>query len=93
VRVFVETQWYVGEANGRVAVYQGIPATVAGFHFSHVEVQTTIPAAEVEALPSYEQLPDGITADSRAEAFQIIDRIRDQLELLRNGADQPESSP
>ncbi len=30
VRIYLDRQWYVGESNGNVAVFQGIPATIGG---------------------------------------------------------------
>jgi PPM family protein phosphatase len=75
-RIYVDRQWYVGESGGRVAVYQGIPATFGGLRFSHVELQTEIPSDEVAQLPVWEQLPDGITANDRSEALQIVEQIR-----------------
>jgi protein phosphatase len=76
LRIYVDRQWYVGESGGRVAVYQGIPATFGGLRFSHVELQTEIPSDEVAQLPVWEQLPDGITANDRSEALQIVEQIR-----------------
>jgi serine/threonine protein phosphatase PrpC len=75
LRAFVESQWYVGVDAGRVAVYQGIPAQVLGFRFSHVEVQTEIDASEAMAIPTYRDLPDGLTAPSREDALQIVEEI------------------
>ncbi len=79
VRVYVDRQWYVGEADGHVAVYQGIPAKVGGLRFSHVELETDIPASEVAQLPQYPALSDGITANDRIEAIGIVEQIRRDL--------------
>jgi PPM family protein phosphatase len=76
VRVYLDRQWYVGESNGNVAVFQGIPATIGGFHFSHVELETDIPVSEVATLPQYPALSDGITANDRTEAMGIVEQIR-----------------
>jgi serine/threonine protein phosphatase PrpC len=76
VRVYLDRQWYVGESNGNVAVYQGIPATFGGVHFSHVELETDIPVSEVAKLPQYPALSDGITANDRTEAMGIVEQIR-----------------
>jgi serine/threonine protein phosphatase PrpC len=86
LRVYVDRQWYVGESAGRVAVYQGIPAEFAGMHFSHVELQTDIPADDVTQLPLYEGLPDGITANDRTEAMQIVDQIRRDVAAAATGS-------
>jgi PPM family protein phosphatase len=79
VRIYLDRQWYVGEANGNVAVYQGIPARFGGLRFSHVEVETDIPASEVAQLPQYPALSDGITANDRTEAEGIVEQIRRDL--------------
>ena len=79
VRVYLDRQWYVGESNGNVAVYQGIPATFGGVHFSHVELETDIPVSEVAKLPQYPALSDGITANDRTEAMGIVEQIRQDL--------------
>ena len=75
-RMFIDRQWYVGESGGRVAVYQGIPAEFAGLRLSHVDFESDIPASDVVALPLYQGLPDGITANDREEALAIVEQIR-----------------
>lgn len=79
VRIYLDRQWYVGEADGHVAVYQGIPATFGGLRFSHVEEETDIPASAVAELPQYPALSDGITANDRPEAEGIVEQIRRDL--------------
>lgn len=76
VRVYLDLQWYVGVSDGRVAVFRGIPAEVGGFELHHVVVETTIRAEDAQALALYRDLPDGITADDRAAADAIVERIR-----------------
>ncbi|MGZ8615138.1 MAG: Stp1/IreP family PP2C-type Ser/Thr phosphatase [Actinomycetota bacterium] len=76
VRAYIDRQWYVGEAEGRVAVFRGIPARPLGITLSDVDTQTEIPADEVLALVIYRDLPDGISAESRDDAFTIVDRMR-----------------
>jgi serine/threonine protein phosphatase PrpC len=86
VRIYLDRQWYVGESGGRVAVYQGIPAEFAGLRFSHVELQTDILADDVTELPLYQQLPDGITANDRTDAMEIVDQIRRDVTAAANGS-------
>lgn len=76
LRLYVDAQWYVGVSDGRVAVFRGIPAEVAGFDLSSVVVETTIPAEEAQALAVYRELPEGITADDREGANEIVEQIR-----------------
>lgn len=84
-RVFIDRQWYVGEAGGRVAVYQGIPAKLAGVSLSRVTFQTSIPAAEAESLPAYRGLSEGITANGREDALAIVEQIRSDLDAASGG--------
>ncbi|MGZ8636837.1 MAG: protein phosphatase 2C domain-containing protein, partial [Actinomycetota bacterium] len=76
LRLYLDTQWFVGVSSGRVAVFRGVPAEVAGLDLHSVVVETTIPAEDAEALALYRELPDGITADDREGADEIVDQIR-----------------
>jgi PPM family protein phosphatase len=78
-RVYVSHQWYVGESNGHVAIYRGIPATVLGYELSHVEVDTAIPTTEAERLQQWQTLRDGITAESLEDARGIVSQIEQDL--------------
>jgi PPM family protein phosphatase len=79
-RGYVDAQWYVGVANGHVAIYRGIPATPLGYHLSHVEEQTDLLAADVQELEIYASLPDGINASSREDAQAVVDQMRKDLQ-------------
>lgn len=77
LRFYLDTQWFVGVSNGRVAIFRGMPAEVAGFELHSVVVETTIRAEDAQALAIYrEQLADGITAEDREAAEAIVERIR-----------------
>jgi hypothetical protein len=41
-----------------------------------VDTQTEIPADDVVALQVYGDLPDGISAESREDAFAIVEQMR-----------------
>ena len=79
LRVYLDTQWFVGVSNGRVAIFRGVPAEVAGLELHSVVVETSIPAEEAEAIGFYRGLPDGITADDRAGAEAIVESIREDV--------------
>jgi len=78
-RAWLDARWYVGESNGRVAVFQGVPATILGFDLSNVDVETGLDAREIAALSLYTELADGINANSREDALAIVDRMRRDL--------------
>ena len=90
-RFYVDRQWYVGVANGHVAVYQGLPASFAGLDFSHVVEETTIPASDAESLTLYADLGDGMTAGSEQAALSIVDQIR--TDITAHGGSTPSPSP
>lgn len=79
-RVYIDRQWYVGDAGGKVAIYNGVPTVVAGFKLSHVEQATTLDANQAERLQPWRGLKDGITAKSFADAKTIVEQIRRDLQ-------------
>jgi protein phosphatase len=89
VRAWLDTRWYLGVANGHVAIYQGIPAEILGFRLSEVDTETEIPALDVLDLPLYRGLVDGINVDSREQALDRIDQIRVDLANAGVGGEQP----
>lgn len=78
-RMYLDTQWYVCVSDGRVAVFRGMPTEVGGFDLHHLVVETTIPAEDAQALALYQDLDEGITANDRAEADAIVERIREDV--------------
>jgi serine/threonine protein phosphatase PrpC len=80
IRVYVQHQWYVGDAGGRVAIYNGIPTTVLSFDLSHVKEMTSLSSAAAERLAPWRGLHDGITAKSLSDARSIVEQIRQDLQ-------------
>lgn len=87
LRLFLDTQWYVGVSNGRVAIFRGVPAEVAGFELHSVVLETSLTATQAESLAAWRRLPEGITADDRPGAEAIVEQIRKDLAQ----AEQPAS--
>jgi len=83
LRLYVDSQWYVGVSDGHVAIFRGIPAEVAGFDLHHVVVETTISAEKAESLALYPDLGDGITAEDRERASAIVEQIRLDVEQMQ----------
>jgi protein phosphatase len=75
LRLYLDSQWFVGVSDGRVAVFRGIPAEVAGVELNSVVVETSIAAEDAQALPLYRELGDGITAADRDDADAIVEQI------------------
>jgi serine/threonine protein phosphatase PrpC len=87
--MWVDSQFYVGESNGRVALYRGIPAAPLGFDLSTpIEEFGDLPAEKITRFPEYQELADGITANSEQDARSIIEQMRAALQ-----PPEPETSP
>jgi protein phosphatase len=78
-RLYVDRQWYVGESDGRVAIYNGIPTKVLALHLSRVTETTELSASRAEQLQPWQDLRDGITAKSLQDAQSIVTQIRADL--------------
>ena len=72
---WVRSQWYVGQADGYVVIYQGVPGTVLG-----VRMQSTSEVTDlaVGSLPTFDAglVDDGIVADSFDGAQRIVTDLR-----------------
>jgi len=79
LRVYLDSQWYVGVSGGHVAVFRGVPAEVGGFSLHSVVTETEISAADAESLALYRDLGDGITAEGREGAEAIVAQIREDV--------------
>jgi protein phosphatase len=87
VRLYLDSQWFVGVSNGRVAIFRGVPAEVAGIEMNSVVVETSIRAGETEELAVWsDRLPEGITVDDRDAAEDVVEQIRTDIERARQNA-------
>ncbi|GEN81498.1 PP2C family protein-serine/threonine phosphatase [Actinotalea fermentans] len=77
---WTQTQYYVGVADGRVAVYRGIPQSVGPLALSEVVEKSDV---RVDDLPAYfrDRLADTLPADDLADA-------RDRVDSLEREADR-----
>jgi protein phosphatase len=74
-KLYVDRQWYVGESQGKVAVYNGIPTVVFGYKLSHVDQLSNLSAVSAERLQQWTSLKDGITATSKTDAERVVTQI------------------
>jgi len=72
---YTQTQYYVGEDSGNVAIFRGINQTLAGLKLSHMYQRTKIPLAGV---PTTDQgsIRSTISATSLPAAQAIVGNIR-----------------
>jgi PPM family protein phosphatase len=74
-----QTQFFVAERDGRVAIYQGLAQPIGPIHLSSVYEESSI---EISSLPLFEreQVDRAITARSLNDAQRIISRLRDRAD-------------
>ncbi|WP_238147997.1 protein phosphatase 2C domain-containing protein [Rothia halotolerans] len=85
---WINTQYYVGESDGYVAVYRGVNQSVGPVHLSSVEERTD---TEVSELPEFSQtrVDNGIVASSLEDAQRIVS----DLNLGAEGEASPSPAP
>lgn len=81
-KAFIQSQYYVTDEDGKVAVYQGISQNLGPFELSNLRETTDI---EVQYLPAYSQsrLKETIPASSEDEAKKIVENLRSSAEKAR----------
>jgi len=80
---YTQTQYFVGEDAGHVAIFRGINQTLAGLKLSRIYQRTDIPLA---AVPVTDQGPirSTISATSLARAQSIVGNIRSDYQTCQN---------
>jgi serine/threonine protein phosphatase PrpC len=80
LRLYLDSRWFVGVENGRVAVFRGLPTKTLGVKMFGLVEPTNIPADRAEALAQWRKpLHDGATAGSQEQAERIVEQIRTDL--------------
>jgi len=76
---WTQTRYYVGEYNGRVAIYQGIQQDLGPISLHELYTETTIDVAD---LRTYDQqrVEQTISAGSFSEANRIVQRLEESVD-------------
>lgn len=76
---WTQTRYYVGDSNGRVAIFQGIQQDLGPISLHELHTETTIDVAE---LRTYDQqrVEQTISAGSFSEAQRIVQRLEESLD-------------
>jgi PPM family protein phosphatase len=86
-RWWLDRQWYVGPAEGSVAIFRGIPLTLLGYDLGRpVEVHEDLPAEEVRRLETYPTFDEGIPVADRVDAVTLLQRMEEELRDARREA-------
>ena len=75
---YAQNSYYVIAQDGNVAIYRGLPGSVAGLHLSLLEENTDI-AVDKLAPTTAERLSEGISVDSLEDAHALIDGYRTDI--------------
>ena len=76
---WTQTRFYVGESNGRVAIFQGIQQDLGPISLHELHTETTIDMAD---LRTYDQqrVEQTISAGSFSEAYRIVQRLEESVD-------------
>lgn len=82
-----QVQFFVGSAQGQVAIYRGLPQNLGPIRLSSVD--QLVADVPVDELPSYsrQRVQRGIIADDKNSAGQIVQQLRDQVQACRAAQD------
>jgi protein phosphatase len=78
--LLLSRSYFVGEHEGMVAIFRGVPQEVAGISAARV-VSTEITTTPVSEFPAFRQrvIAEGLTAQSLADAQRIVADLQAQL--------------
>ncbi|NKX55470.1 PP2C family protein-serine/threonine phosphatase [Arthrobacter mobilis] len=73
--LWTQTQYYVSQVDGRVAIFNGVSQNLGPIQLSHVDTVYNIP---LQNLPAYTQqrLQSGVAARDLGHAEQIVEELR-----------------
>ena len=82
---YTQTQYYVGEDSGNVAIFRGINQTLAGLKLSHIYQRTGIPLAGVP-LADQGSIRSTISATSLPAAQAVVGNIRGEYQTCQTAS-------
>jgi hypothetical protein len=88
-----QRQYFVGQAEGTVAIYRGLPQDLGPV--SLASLAQTFPDIPVADLPRYWQgsVGDGILADDQKDAIAIVGNLREQAKACKAAAARATATP
>lgn len=81
-----QTRYYVGDADGKVAIFQGVPTNIFGIKLSHEVERTSLNTSD---LPQTwrDELGEGITRDNIEEARAHVKYLQNENRKLQKSKD------
>lgn len=86
-----QTQYFVGESDGRVVIYRGVDAQLPGISLNHVYEDQHLALSQLPAFRR-SQVLDGLPADNLAKAERIVAELRGFARICADPG-QPTTSP
>ena len=77
-QTFLNTAAYLENDNGKVAVYRGVPGSVLGLSFSHLERTTDVTVADLQPGVA-NRLNEGIRVDDMEAADALVKEYEDEI--------------
>lgn len=77
-RTYLDTVAYLANDNGKVAVYRGVPGSVLGLSFSHLERATDVTVADLQPGVA-NRLSEGIRVDDMEAADALVKEYEAEL--------------
>jgi serine/threonine protein phosphatase PrpC len=89
--IWVSTQWYVGEHEGNVAIYQGVPSELGPISMNRLSQETAIPVSDLPILDQ-ERVQQSILVDSEEQAINTVAELDARAQECRSDT-PPEGCP
>lgn len=77
-QTYLNTAAYLANDNGKVAVYRGVPGSVLGLSFSHLERTTDVTVADLQPGVA-NRLNEGIRVDDMEAADALLKEYEDEI--------------
>ena len=90
-RTALMDSWYVGASGGEVAIFRGVPGTIAGMRVSQLDRRTGVPLSSLIEIEQ-DRVREGKTADSLEEAQDIVRNLQ-RVPVLPATSPSPDASP
>jgi protein phosphatase len=89
---WTQTQYFVSAAGGRVVIFKGVNVSLAGAHLYHPVHTSDLSVADL-ITPARQRVKDGLSADSRSSAEDIITNLGDNELLPLCAPPKPSPTP
>ena len=76
---WTNTSAYLAEEEGKVAIYRGVPGTILGMTFSHLEEVTDVELSDLNPGVANRIAGEGLAVDNMDEAKALVEEYRKEI--------------